>query len=122
VNGEVTPDREAVLRVTIRGPGGLELETDAILDTGFTDYFSIESSQIAALGLPHRGTMQFELANGTLVPLEIHRGEILWNGQWRSMLVTAAGGAPLIGMSLLAGSRVTLNVIDGGPVTIEPLP
>jgi hypothetical protein len=29
---------------------------------------------------------------------------------------------PLIGMSLLYGSRVTLDVVDGGPVTIEPVP
>ena len=37
------------------------------------------------------------------------------------MLLDADGG-PLVGMSLLYGSRVTLDVVDGGPITIEPLP
>jgi hypothetical protein len=31
-------------------------------------------------------------------------------------------GAPLIGMALLHGNRVTLDVADGGPVTVEALP
>ena len=37
-------------------------------------------------------------------------------------IVLAADGTPLIGMSLLRGTRVTVEVEDGGLVTIEPLP
>jgi hypothetical protein len=36
--------------------------------------------------------------------------------------VLAANGLPLVGMDLLSGSRVCVEVITGGPVTIERLP
>ena len=35
--------------------------------------------------------------------------------------IMGMGDKPLIGMRLLTGSRVTLDVVEGGPVTIEPL-
>jgi hypothetical protein len=38
------------------------------------------------------------------------------------VLVLAADGGPLVGLSLLYGHRVTLDVVDGGRVSIEALP
>ena len=32
------------------------------------------------------------------------------------------GGDPLIGMALLEGYRLTIDAVDGGRVTIEPIP
>jgi predicted aspartyl protease len=64
----------------------------------------------------------FILAGGSIVALEVHRGTVTWDGADRGVLVLAADGDPLVGMSLLRGSRVTLDVVDGGPVTIAPLP
>jgi hypothetical protein len=40
----------------------------------------------------------------------------------KHLMVLEEAGAPLAGMSLLYGSRVTLQIVDGGDVTIEPLP
>ena len=37
-------------------------------------------------------------------------------------VATAGDGGPLIGIALLYGSRVTLDVVDGGGVTVEELP
>jgi len=37
------------------------------------------------------------------------------------MTVLDADGGPLVGRSLLRGSRTRLDVEDGGPVSIEPL-
>jgi hypothetical protein len=47
---------------------------------------------------------------------------VSWDGQDRNVMVLEANGGPLLGMSLLYGSRVTLDVVDGGPVTIQTLP
>ena len=35
--------------------------------------------------------------------------------------IYAIGVEPLVGMALLRGSRVTMDVAEGGPVVIEPL-
>ena len=47
---------------------------------------------------------------------------VLWHGQGRLVPVQKAEGDPLVGMQLLAGSKVTLHVRYGGTVEIEPEP
>jgi hypothetical protein len=37
-------------------------------------------------------------------------------------LVLEADGGPLVGMALLRGSRMTMDIEVGGTVMIEPLP
>ncbi len=61
------------------------------------------------------------LANGAGVSLPGWLGAVLWPGRPRSILVLPADGAPLLGMNLLRGSRVTLDVQVGGDVVIEEL-
>ena len=51
-----------------------------------------------------------------------YRCTVLWYGQLRSIQVVEANSEPLLGMELLLGSRVTLDVRDGGPVIINALP
>ncbi len=54
--------------------------------------------------------------------LDVCLAKVLWYGQEREVLVLQADGGPLVGMSLLYGSRVMLEVVDNGDVTIDPLP
>jgi len=51
-----------------------------------------------------------------------HDALVVWGGKPRSVGVHAIDGDALLGMSLLYGSRLLIDVIDGGPVTITPLP
>lgn len=57
-----------------------------------------------------------------MVVLDVYLAKVLWYGQEREVLVLQADGGPLVGMSLLYGSRVMLEVVDNGDVTIDPLP
>lgn len=54
--------------------------------------------------------------------LDIHQGQVLWNGQPRAVQVLAAEGGALIGMSLLYGHELRLPVVDGSTFTIHALP
>lgn len=47
---------------------------------------------------------------------------VIWDGQARMVEVDAADIDPLVGMGLLYGHDVRMQVIDGDPVTIEALP
>jgi predicted aspartyl protease len=47
---------------------------------------------------------------------------VMWNEEEREVLVLQAEGGPLIGMSLLYGYRVILNVVENGDVIIDTLP
>lgn len=122
ITGVVTPDREATVSLTVFSSGGQQRQIEALLDTGFNLFLTLPSLLITALGLPFAVPAKATLADGTVVSLNCYWVTLLWEGQPRRIVAVAADDTPLIGMSLLYGSRVTLDVVDGGPVTIELLP
>jgi predicted aspartyl protease len=62
------------------------------------------------------------LGDGTRVALNKYEAAVLWDGRERDILVLEAEGGPLVGMSLLAGHCLVVDVVDGGLVNIEALP
>lgn len=122
LTGVVTSKREAVLRVMVRGAYSQEVLVDAIMDTGFTGFLTLPEQLIANLALAFAGTTQATLGNGSEVHMDIFEGVVLWDNQERHVPVLAAAGDALVGMSMLSGYRVTLDVEDGGRVLVEVLP
>jgi predicted aspartyl protease len=51
ISGVVNARHEAVVRLRVRGPGGLELDLDAVIDTGFTASLALPATTVAGLGL-----------------------------------------------------------------------
>ena len=127
VAGRVTDDgREAViaLRLSSLGGSGRSAEVQAVIDTGFTDWLTIPAGVAEYLGLPVRGSVEAELADGRVERLPIYRVRVSWHGRTRSVKAYAAPGfaeEALIGMSLLRGSRLTVDATPGGTVRIEEL-
>jgi clan AA aspartic protease len=122
ITGIITADREATLSLTVRGPAGQEQEVAAVIDTGFNGMLTLAPSLVAALSLVYHSQARATLGDGSTVALRKYEGSILWHRAVRDVIVLEAAGGPLVGMSLLYGSRVTLDVVDGGPVTVEALP
>jgi clan AA aspartic protease len=119
MTGEINADREAELRLTVYDAARRETEIKAVIDTGFTDYLTLPLNLIASLSLPFRESAEFVLADGHAVAFETYAASVLWDGVEKPVLVLAAEGGPLVGMSLLYGCRVIMDVVDGGSVTIE---
>jgi predicted aspartyl protease len=55
------------------------------------------------------------------VHMDVFEAIVLWDNHERSVAVLAAEGSALVGMAMLFGYRVILNVEDGGTVVIEAL-
>lgn len=91
-----------------------------MIDTGFTDYLTLPPEVIASLQLVFRESVEFVLGDGSPVSFDTFAATVVWGGQERDILVLASEGGPLVGMSLLYGYRVIIDVVDGGSVTIEP--
>ena len=53
--------------------------------------------------------------------LDVYLAVVIWNDREREVLALQAEGGALVGMSLLYGNRVTITVLDGGDITIEPI-
>ena len=94
---------------------------EVVLDTGFTGYLTLPSESISQLGLPSVGQRTFELANGELFDFRVYLGSLSWHGRPSDVLVLQSDSVPLLGMALLWGSRITMDALNEGEVTIEEL-
>ncbi|MCC6442674.1 MAG: hypothetical protein IT210_04340 [Armatimonadetes bacterium] len=65
--------------------------------------------------------MSAVLADGIAGDPGFCRATVLWEGRPIEVVALEAEGTPLVGVSLLYGSRLTMAIIDGGPVAIEGL-
>ena len=122
LTGTVSDDLQAWVAIEILAPNGQPHPIEAVLDTGFNGELALPAAAIRQLDLPVGIRTPAVTATGDRVSLTTYRGTVLWYGQLSPVQVVEADSEPLLGMELLLGSRVTLDVRDGGPVTIGPLP
>jgi clan AA aspartic protease len=98
------------------------MEVDAVIDTGFTSSLTLPDATVAALGLTRQSGGGAVLADGSVRQFDSFAAEVAWNGGWRPILVYTVGSEALLGMLLLAGHELRVEVVPGGSVTIDPLP
>lgn len=121
ITGSVNAHREAVIRLTVSGSQARE-EIEAVVDTGFTGFLTLPPPLIVTLGLPFRRHGRAVLADGSESFFDTHEATVTWDGRPRRIFVDAADTDPLVGMSLLHGHELTVQVVDGGGVFIKTFP
>ncbi len=121
ITGVVTANA-AMIAVHLVDTNGQIATLDAIVDTGFNGFLTLPLPEIAKLGFAYQGNLEAVLGDGSETMMDMFLGAVRWEGQRREGTVLAAEGTPLVGMDLLSGSRLCLDLINGGPVTIDPLP
>lgn len=107
--------------MTVRGRNGRQLREIAVLDTGFTGALTLPSASIQRLALPYLHEQVATLADGATFVTPTYEAEVVWDEQSRAVTVMAAEGAPLVGMALLHGYHLGLDVVSGGAVSITQL-
>ena len=121
IQGTVTADHEAVIILAITGPKGAARSVEAVIDTGFNGELTLPKEIAEALALPLVGNRRAELADGNSITLDACLATVRWGDQDREVLALQTDGGPLIGMNLLAGHRVLMDVVAGGELSISPL-
>jgi clan AA aspartic protease len=122
IRGGVNARLEAVVRLRVRGPSGVESDVDAVIDTGFTSSVTLPPAVVAALGLARQAGGTAMLGDGSVRQFDIYAAEVEWGGTWRPVLVSAVGAEVLLGMRLLAGHQLRVEAVPGGVVEITPIP
>lgn len=122
ITGAVNANREAVISLTVRGPAGQAETIDAIIDTGFNGSLTLPPTIIAALGLRWLTQGRVMLGNGSEEVFDVYAGVVVWDGQLLSTLVDEADTTPLVGMALMYGYELYLPILDGGALTLTPIP
>lgn len=121
ISGYVNARREALLSLMVRGPKGRERTVEAIIDTGFTGRITLPPDLIAALELPFVGRGSALLGDGSRIEYNSFEVIVVWDGKLRHVLVDEADTEPLVGMRLLSGHELAIEVAPGGSVSIRPL-
>jgi len=121
MTGTVNALREAVLRLVVLGPGGREREVEAVIDTGYNGSLILPPYLVAELGLPFRIRSSATLGDGSTGLFDVHDGTVHWNGKSRRIAVDVADSEPLLGMALLYGYELTIQVVEGGDLSIREM-
>ncbi len=119
IEGTVNAAYEAALILTVQGPEGHAREIEAVVDTGYNGFLTLPPVLVGELGLPFVTSGEATLADGSAVSFDIHMVTVGWDGQARNVEVDAAETTPLVGMRLLAGYDLHVEVESGGRVVIE---
>jgi clan AA aspartic protease len=119
--GAMNTHREAIVRLVVIGPQGRKREIEAVLDTGYTGSLTLPAAVVSDLDLPFRGRGSAVLGDGSESEFDIHQATLSWAGQRRLAAIDVAETDPLLGMGLLLGNELMVQVIAGGPVTVRQL-
>jgi clan AA aspartic protease len=122
IQGAVNAKQEALVRLRLRGPSGLELDVNTIIDTGFDAELVLSVATVLALGLVKCATGTARLADGSTRSFDVFRVEVFWDGNWRACEVYDLGSSALLGMRMLSGHRLLVDVEPGGLVEIIARP
>ena len=123
ITGIVNARREAVITIEIEDSSGRPHDVDVVIDTGFNRFVMLPANMIASLGLRQLFRERAELGDGSVRLLPVYLAFLKWDGARRKVDVHAAdSGAAFVGMALLAGYELRIQVAPRGDVTIEAMP
>jgi clan AA aspartic protease len=121
LTGRINSNNEAVLQIAVLGAEGQMIQVEAAIDTGFNGFLTLPKTVIEKLDLSFIGPTRAALGDGNEVDLELFLGVVQWEEGPRDVLVLETEGGTLIGMALLSGHRVIMDVEEGGLISIESL-
>jgi clan AA aspartic protease len=126
ITGQVTPDNQAAVYLRVVGPGGQGSSEDVefIIDTGFDGHMLLPTSLIVHLQLAFIDYVEYVQGDGAPRLFDLYAASVEWDDTLLNdvPVLATSGTAALIGMALLRGYNLSLDVLDGGPVRLTRLP
>lgn len=122
IRGTVSPNREPVVRLRVRGPTGLTADVDVVLDTGFDGQLVLPTTLVHSLGLTWGSRGTATLAGGSTQWANYYDVEVEFGVGWVNATAMALGSEALRGMLMLDGKKLTVEGSPGGAVEIIQWP
>jgi clan AA aspartic protease len=122
VTGTVNAVLAANILFPIEDTAGTRHDLEATVDTGFTGYLTLPKTQILSLGLRYLYSHAVTLGDGTTVLTNIHQATVGWDGTSKTVEVIESEVFPLVGMRMMVGYQLRVDVVIGGTVEIEQRP
>ena len=119
IRGVLNDRLQLMVAVEISDGDGPFQPVEALLDTGFSEDLTLPQDLVARLGLKRVNRIPVTLAGDHQIQVSTHDGYVKMFGQVRRINVLAMEGQPLLGMTLLAGCKITIHARPGGEALIE---
>ena len=112
---------EPIIPLSIRGSDGKVYQQNAIVDTGFDGWLSLPPDLIAQLDLKWKRRGRAILADGSECLFNVYEAIVIWDGNPLTIPIDEADSDPLIGMSLMEGYQLSVQVFEGGLVELSKI-
>ncbi|MBE9212213.1 clan AA aspartic protease [Plectonema cf. radiosum LEGE 06105] len=119
ITGFVNVEFEPIIPLSIRRADGKVFKQDAIVDTGFNGWLSLPPDLIAELNLKWKRRGRAVLGDGSECVFNIHEAVVVWDDTLLTIPVDEADAEPLVGMSLMEGYELKMQIFEGGCVEIR---
>lgn len=119
ITGVVNAEFEPIIPLSIRRFDGKIFTQDAIVDTGFNGWLSLPPDLIAELNLRWKRRGRAILGDGSECVFNVYEAVVIWDGNLLTIPVDEADSEPLIGMSLMEGYQLKVQIFEGGHVELR---
>lgn len=120
--GSIDDSGDLTIPIRVLDANGHVHRIVAVVDTGFNGHISLLPHQIRELRLWPPQSVAMAVANGVIISVNAYSGVVIWQGERRPVEVIEAEGTPTVGLALLWGSLLAVEITEHGAVTISPLP
>lgn len=117
----VNVEFEPIIPLSIRRVDGKDFTQDAIVDTGFNGWLSLPADLIAELNLKWKRRGRAILGDGSECVFNVYEAVVIWDDTLLTIPVDEADAEPLVGMSLMEGYQLTMQVFEGGQVELRKI-
>ncbi|HEY3330157.1 MAG TPA: hypothetical protein VGK19_09075 [Capsulimonadaceae bacterium] len=121
ITGYVRNGFEPIIELIVGGSTGVQVPVSAIVDTGFSEYLTLPPVIIQELGLTPSGSVDIRLGDGSMRRTTIYLARVLWESSWMRINVEETNGDILVGMALLNGCNLNIDVVLDGNVSVAML-
>ncbi|MEC4814415.1 MAG: clan AA aspartic protease [Scytonema sp. PMC 1069.18] len=121
ITGVVNADFEPIIPLSILRADGRIFTQDAIVDTGFNGWLSLPPDLIAELNLRWKRRGRAILGDGSECVFNIYEAVVIWDETLLTIPVDEADSEPLVGMSLMEGYHLTIQVFENGHVELRKI-
>ena len=118
ITGIVNVDFEAIISLSICDSDAKIYRQDAIVDTGFNGWLSLPPDLIDRLNLKWKRRGRAILGDGSECVFNVYEAVVIWDGNYLTIPIDEADSEPLVGMSLMEGYQITVQVFEEGKVEI----
>ena len=121
ITGTVNADFEPIISLSIRRSDGEVFTQDAIVDTGFNGWLSLPPDLIAESNLRWKRRGRAILGDGSECVFNVYEVVVIWDDTLLTIPVDEADAEPLVGMSLMEGYELKMQVSEGGLVELSKI-